>query len=452
MAQRFSDECRAHVQRTVSAGVLIVMLLPWLGAQPVAAREVVTDWTIVADRLGRGNANWRTLAIMHRAMHDAVNAAMPTYARWHQGDASEPIVDPALPRIVVAKAALAAAARQVLLLVHPDQGDEIEEAFARALARVPDGPAEEAGTALGTAIGEAAARRRADDGFSRIRPFSTATERGKWRLVPQDFRNSNTTDIAPFLFKAANEGPAVAPPSIDSPEFLRDLEEVRAIGDIRSVLRTPLQTEAASYWYFQSTQRGMIHLAIAMLDAEAAQPNLAAEARVMSQVASAMADTAILAWWEKEHFLFWRPITAIREGGDGVRPDPDWLPMIETPPHPDYPSGHAADCYTGAAVLQAMFPAVAGPISYVAQPARPQADAPLGPGQHSRLAANKLADSGIRAKRTYQSLAAMAQDCADSRIWAGAHFRAANEEARRIGRVVSDRATTAVPALAMPRR
>ena len=67
-------------------------------AQPAAASDAVTAWTLAADRLGRGGANWRTLAIMHRAMHDAVNAAQPTYARWHPAEPGEPAVDPALPR------------------------------------------------------------------------------------------------------------------------------------------------------------------------------------------------------------------------------------------------------------------------------------------------------------------------------------------------------------------
>lgn len=114
--------------------------------------------------------------------------------------------------------------------------------------------------------------------------------------------------------------------------------------------------------------------------------------------------------------------------------------MIETPPHPEYPSGHASDCFTGALVLQAAFPNLAGPVSYVAQPGRPPEGITMGMGQHS-----KLADSGIRAKRTYQTLAAMAEDCAESRIWAGAHFRAAVTEAKRVAQLISHRALAAVP-------
>lgn len=418
----------------------LAILMICIAASPSLARDAVADWTITADRLGHGSANWRTLAIMHQAMHDALNAAKPTYARWHPADADERRVTPGMPREVVAMAALSAAARRVLILLHPDDREEIERTYARAQARTPDGPAEDAGVALGEVIGERAVRRRADDGFSRVHLFPTLSTPGGWQLAPKEFRNSSTTDIRPFLFSSAAEVPPPPPFAAQDPRLRAELEQVRDIGGLQSALRTPLQTEAASYWYLQSSQRGFVYLGLALLEARASRLSLATEARIMSQLVTAMADSAVLIWEEKEHFLYWRPVTAIHEGIPGVAPDPDWMPLIETPPHPEYPSGHASDCFTGAMVLQATFPDLTGPVSYVAQPGRPPEGTTMGMGQHS-----KLADSGIRAKRTYRSLAAMAEDCAESRIWAGAHFRAAVTEARRVAQLISRRALAAVP-------
>lgn len=74
-----------HVRRFTSklrtAWVLLALLLA-LPARPAAASDAVTDWTLLADRLGQGAANWRTLAVMHQAMHDALNAVLPVHARW----------------------------------------------------------------------------------------------------------------------------------------------------------------------------------------------------------------------------------------------------------------------------------------------------------------------------------------------------------------------------------
>ena len=99
----------------------------------------VIEWTMLADEFGGGGANWRTIAIMHRAMHDAVNAARPVYARWSPPLPGEPAANGATPEI-----AMAAAAHQTLLLLNPERRAETERHFQAALARSADGPAKEA--------------------------------------------------------------------------------------------------------------------------------------------------------------------------------------------------------------------------------------------------------------------------------------------------------------------
>ena len=74
-------------------------------------------------------------------------------------------------------------------------------------------------------------------------------------------------------------------------------------------------------------------------------------ARLFALATMAMADAAITAWDSKREFNFWRPITAIQEGDNDLNPrtvgDPTWLPLIPTPPYPDYTSG--ANNLSGAA-------------------------------------------------------------------------------------------------------
>src|SRR5271155_4866736 len=81
--------------------------------------DAVTQWTLIDDYYGNGVADWRALAIMHIAMHDALNAAHPVYQRWWTAGAGEPAAGGANPEV-----AMAAAAEQVLLLLHPDRTDE----------------------------------------------------------------------------------------------------------------------------------------------------------------------------------------------------------------------------------------------------------------------------------------------------------------------------------------
>src|SRR5580704_617538 len=109
--------------------------------------DAVTQWTLIGDYYGRGAANWHTLAIMQMAMHDALNAAHPVYARWSPAAAGEPAADGANPEV-----AMAAAADAVLELLHPDRKADTAAAFATVLAAYPDGPGKTAGLSLGQAI------------------------------------------------------------------------------------------------------------------------------------------------------------------------------------------------------------------------------------------------------------------------------------------------------------
>jgi hypothetical protein len=72
----------------------------------------------------------------------------------------------------------------------------------------------------------------------------------------------------------------------------------------------------------------------------------------MSSMSSA--DAAIGCWDDKAHYSFWRPITAIREaaadGNEATEPQADWLPLFDSPPYPDHPSGY--NCFA-AAMMQA---------------------------------------------------------------------------------------------------
>ena len=102
-------------------------------------------------------AQSRTLAILHAAIHDALNAIDRRFEAYTPGL-------PAAPGASV-EAAVAAAARDVLVALLPDQAALVEAAYGRALAAVPEGPAKLAGIATGQAAASANLTRRQGDGF-----------------------------------------------------------------------------------------------------------------------------------------------------------------------------------------------------------------------------------------------------------------------------------------------
>jgi hypothetical protein len=91
----------------------------------------------------------------------------------------------------------------------------------------------------------------------------------------------------------------------------------------------------------------------------AAGLDLADNALLFALLNIAMADAAIAAWDTKYVYNFWRPITAIHAGdtdsNPATEPDPNWTPLVTTPNHPDYVSGHATFSMAGAAALAGFF-------------------------------------------------------------------------------------------------
>jgi hypothetical protein len=131
---------------------------------------------------------------------------------------------------------------------------------------------------------------------------------------------------------------------------------VKRLGAINSTTRSAQQTEIGLFW----TDHGASQYG-RMLRGIATERNLdlSDSARLLAMSYTALADSFIGCWNAKFHYSFWRPVTAIRNGGiDGnsaTVADPTWTPLGVTPAHPEYPAAHA--CQTGAlaATIQAYF-------------------------------------------------------------------------------------------------
>jgi hypothetical protein len=154
--------------------------------------------------------------------------------------------------------------------------------------------------------------------------------------------------VTPFTLKDAAQLRAAPPPTpLNSGEYVRDYNEVKALGSINSTERTPEQTALAVFY-----AGNFIDLWFRTLQgiAETNLSDIGDSARLFALSGLASADAFITAWSSKRYWNFWRPITAIQEGdNDGNSQtvgDPNWLPFLPTPPYPDYTSG--ANNLTGA--------------------------------------------------------------------------------------------------------
>ena len=144
---------------------------------------------------------------------------------------------------------------------------------------------------------------------------------------------------------------------------------------------------------------------------------LAENARLFALLNMGVANTFINDWDAKFTYNFWRPITAIRngdqDGNDATERDPGWTPLNATPMHPEYPSQAAIICGV----------AVGDPGSGVRAEAR-----------RSRSRVTDFADPKL--KREFSSIAQMADEQTNVRIWGGIHFRNSLEVGEDMGRKI----------------
>jgi hypothetical protein len=102
------------------------------------------------------------------------------------------------------------------------------------------------------------------------------------------------------------------PPPVNSSRDLADLEEVKAIGGSKSVMRTAEHSEIGRYWY-ESSPQGWNRIAREV--SAARQFDVWENARLFALVNLAMADGYIAGFEDKYYYNYWRPVTAIRELG-----------------------------------------------------------------------------------------------------------------------------------------
>jgi hypothetical protein len=312
-----------------------------------------------------------------------------------------------------AEAAVAAAVHETLATIAPARKTELDEALAATLARIPDGSAETAGVAAGRQQAQAVLASRADDGLdpaSVNAPFTPPpAAAGVWQPTPPTYSPATQYGnrlAKPFLLDRADQFRPGPPPALGSPQYNRDLAEVRADGALSSTTRTQAQTDTATFWLGSSYVLYTSPLRVAL--SEAAHRPLPERTKLVALFHVAAVDTQIATSDTKYAYLRWRPITALR-----ATVDAEWTPLHNTPAHPDYPSGHTT--YSGSA--EEVLTTLVG-----ARTTKPHTiGSPSAPG----------------ATRTYSNWRQLTVENVDARVWSGIHTRTADTVGVTLGRQVA---------------
>jgi hypothetical protein len=305
-----------------SPGIPVALLLPGIIASVLwiapARADVVTDWNVTANALVANdvgnNPKFRTLAMVHVAMSDAINTVQNRYTR---------VVAtlPAAPG-ASAEAAAATAARQILTQVYPEQKEKIEEAYQASLKAIPDGPARTEGIKLGMEVAEAVQADRANDGTNTPDTYRPHTTPGAYVPTTPPLWEQYAR-AKPWVLKSADQFRPGPPPVLSSAEWARDYNEVKSLGGTKSTARTPEQSEAVRFW--DNVNFGPTWQAAARELSIKKELPLAECARLFALLNMSLANAYIVNWDAKYTYNFWRPVTAIRNGDqdgmDLIQPD-----------------------------------------------------------------------------------------------------------------------------------
>ncbi len=328
-----------------------------------ASANVILDWNgallnaIRADATAPPKAA-RAMAMAHVAAFDAVNAIDGTHEHYAFTSGS-------VAAGTVREAAAAGAMHRVLSSLFPSQQAMFDATLSATLSGLGAGGGVTAGLALGQSSGDAMLALRSNDGSGVSLPAYTGGNGiGQWRPAPPANASGalpHWKDVSPFAMTSGSQFRGAAPPTVTSAAYTAAYNQVKEIGALNSATRTQDQTNIARFWIDgpgTATPPGhMLRIASAI----AAQESLSVSesARLFALMGLAEADAGVAAWDIKYTYSFWRPITAIREGdADGNAStigDSAWEPLIPTPNHPSYTSGHSTFSAAGASVLENFF-------------------------------------------------------------------------------------------------
>ena len=380
----------------------------------VLSNQVILDWNLAA-LAAEGGVTYqhallssRTDAMMHIAMHDALNAIIPLYEQYTYNKIV-PGADPIL--------AAAQAAYTVLVGIYADQKSMLDNVLAAYLSATPAGTSKQLAITVGTEAGNAILTLRQNDGAFQnpIGDPAVSTVPGVYNTVPPftfvfgEFWKT----MQPFSIESVSQFRSDPPPALTSMEYAKDLNEIKEVGGLTSTSRTADESFYAQFWY-EFVEIGWNRIA-RILTAEKEMP-LLATARLFALMNMAITDSYTAGWDSKYFYNFWRPYTAIHaadaDGNDRTTEDDDWVSFLPTPPVPDYPSTHSTGGNAAATVL-----------------------ALLTKGNTSFTMASS---SGVPAEatRSLKNVQQAADENADSRVIAGIHFRFACEAGQKMGDLI----------------
>ena len=385
---------------------------------PAQSSDVIAEWNLSAVTLTLLPAHnltpvqqARAMAMVQVSVHDAVNGITRRYETYLPSGQAPAGASPEAAAIAAAYRALDSLFGNGPFAALGNK--TLSQVFSESLAAhgLSSG---DAGIGYGFSAANAIIAARANDGAAQAQfPYDgPSTAPGVWRLLPgQTAQLPGWGLVTPWVLKSGSQFRPEAPPALDSEQYARDYNEIQIIGAQNSSTRTAEQTQIALFWRASPTA---IWNPVYAQVAATQNLDLSEAARDLGLLYLATADASIACWDAKYTYNNWRPMPAIRngdlDGNDATSGDPTWAPLLPTPNHPEYPSGHTANSGAMGEMLNLMFGDDSGvPLTVTV-------------GGITRNWAN--VDQGI-------------EEVINARVYSGIHFRNSDVVGARLGRQVA---------------
>ena len=272
------------IRGLISTGIGLLAVVILAGA-PGAHADVVTDANAkaadVVSRIPAPPITVRMMAIVQVSVFESVNAITGRYPAYRAKMTAAPGAS--------VEAAVASATRTALLKLLPAQQTAIEADYQALVGRVPDGPAKAAGIAVGEQAANAIVALCADDGMVAPDVYRPHAAAGVYvptvgPAVPHWGKRR------PWAMTRGDQFRPGPPPSLTSDTWVRDYNEIKAIGSRNSTQRTPEQTAIAKFW---EATAPAVYWPIARSVAAVPGREVTDNARLLAVAAMAMDDALI---------------------------------------------------------------------------------------------------------------------------------------------------------------
>ncbi|HEU4748421.1 MAG TPA: vanadium-dependent haloperoxidase [Gemmatimonadaceae bacterium] len=276
----------------------------------------------------------------------------------------------------------------------------------------------------------------AKDNFAQTRgypKFSVMSEPGRWVPTPPAYIDAiepNWTKLRPFVMDSSSQFRPNPPVPYDTARGSPFFRQVKAVYDARQQL-TDAQREIAGFWdcnpYVMNVRGHAMYatkkitpgghwMGIVGIASRKSGADLMRSSEAYARTAVALADGFISSWDEKYRSSLVRPETVIN-----TLIDEQWEPLLQTPPFPEYTSGHSVISTAAAEVLSDQF------------------------GDTLTFADSTELEYGLPV-RSFKSFKEAAAEAAISRLYGGIHYPMAIEEGitqgRKVGQLVVRKVST----------